>query len=828
MSSLVQDIRYAARTMRRSLSFTFIAVLCLALGIGATSTIFGIVDALFFRPPPGIGDPGRIVRPYITRDSGSMQARDYDAASFPDYLDIRDNARSLSGFAAFAGLTLSVGQGASAEHADGIEVTGNYFTVLRVRPALGRFFVAEEDNGPGSPPAAVISYRFWQRQFGGDPAVLGKRLLVDGHPYPIVGVAPPGFYGIDPGSPAIWIPFAQHQRLGNSVYHLTERMSMWIHMVGRLAPGVTQERAETDLGAIMRHAAESTPMLDPTPEVTLGPILAARGPSPSRQAQLSRWLALAAILVLAIACANAANLLLARAAARRKEVAIRLSVGAGRWRLVRQLLTESVLLALLGAGGGLLLAWWAVDLLPTFGLPPLHFFTHGRVLVFAVAAAVGCGMLFGLAPALWATRTDLAAAMKEGVREGMDRRSRLRSSLMVVQVALAVVLLTGAGLFVHSLRNVQAIQPGFDLTHLLHVSVDLKLAGYNDTASAAFYARAREAVSALPGVQGATVTTITPLAGGAFSWVFRVPDQETSSPDSGQGSADSSSPSGDFAPTTLMVGPDYFATLGTSILQGRDFRPSDRAASEPVVIVSEQFARHYWPRESAIGQCVDLGSKTKPKCYTVVGVVADAKYVQLEEKPRAAFFVPMAQAPFALAWDHSLLIRTPGDPEAVIPALRRSLQALAPNLPYIQAEPLTDVLRPELQRRLMAAAMFGVFGLVALMLAAIGLYGVVSYAVEQRTHEMGIRMALGAQQTHVLRLVIGQGAMLTVVGLVIGVVGAFAAARLITHFLFGVSATDPVTFAGVCLLLAAVAALASYLPARRATRVDPIIALRSE
>ena len=830
MNTIFRDVRYALRAMGRSPSFTFIAVLCLGLGIGATSTIFGIVDVLFFRPPEGVANPGSIVRPYIARDTGAIQTKAGGAprTSFPDYVDLRDNARSLSGLAAFTDIALSVGQGAEARHADGMEVTGNYFSVLGVRPVLGRFFVPEEDIGKGAPPAIVISHRYWQRAFGGDRSVIGKSILIDGHSYPIVGVAAVGFRGIDPGATDIWIPFSQDEKLGNGTDHLTNRLSIWVQMVGRVAPGASHEAASRELTAILTHAAESAPLLDPTPKLVLGPIFSARGPgSPgaTSTARLSLWLAIAAGLLLAIACANTANLLLARAATRRREIAIRLSIGASRSRIVRQLLTESVLLALLGAVLGVMLASWGSGLVAVDGLAELSFFAHGRVVAFAVTAAVLCGITFGLAPALWATRTELSIAMKEGAREGVDRRSRLRSSLMVLQVALAVMLLTGAGLFVHSLSNVQSIEPGFDADHVLRASLDLKTAGYNDTVATAFYDRAAQSLRELPGVRGVALAAMTPLSGYRYLIGFRVPgfdDPTTSDPALNLQSL----MSGD-APVSIVAGAGYFGAIGTPVVQGRDFSDGDRADSDPVVIVNQGFARHYWPGANPIGKCIDLGSAEKPECHTVVGVVADAKYTQIEEKQSRAFFVPTAQTETGHG-SRVLLIRTAGDPARSVEMIRRALQGLASNLPYADVETLTDVLRPQLQPRRLGAAMFGAFGVLALALAAVGLYGVISYAVTQRTHEVGIRLALGAQPTQVLRLVVRQGVLLTVFGLVLGIAGALAGARLITHFLFGVSATDPITFAGVCVALGAVAALASYIPARRAARVDPIIALRSE
>jgi putative ABC transport system permease protein len=483
-----------------------------------------------------------------------------------------------------------------------------------------------------------------------------------------------------------------------------------------------------------------------------------------------------------------------------------------------------MLLALFGAALGVLIASWGIGMIPAEGLPRLDFFARGRVLGFAVAAAVTCSLFFGLAPALWSTRADLAIAMKQGVREGVDRHSRIRSILMSTQVALAVVLLSGAGLFVHSLRNVQEVDPGFDLDHMLRVAIDLRTAGYTDTATAQFYERAVDALRETPGIRGAAVTTMTPLSGSMSITGFSVPGVDDAS------TADPTlnlrrMMSGDY-PISVTVGPEYFAATGTPVLQGRDFGAADRGGSSPVAIVNQSFASHYWPSESPVGKCIDIGTTDSAKCHTVVGVVANARYVLIEEADRQAFFLPITQ--LSGSHDRYILVRTTADPSTEIGTVRTALQRLDARLPYANIQTMSDVLRPQLQPRRLGAAMFGAFGVLALALAAIGLYGVISYAVSQRTHEVGIRLALGAQPAQVLRLVVRQGVVLTVIGLVIGIVAALAGSRLITHFLFGVDAADPITFVGVCVALGAVAALASYIPARRAARVDPIEALRTE
>jgi putative ABC transport system permease protein len=821
LETVIRDVRYALRSPRRTPGFTLTAVVCLGLGIGATSTVFGIVDALFFRPPPGLGDPAGIVRPYITVKSAHIFMDASGETSYPAYVEIRDNAHSLSGLAAYGDVTLSVGDGLDARREDGLVVSGNYFSVLRLRPAPGRFFVPGEDAGPGSPPVAVVSWAYWRGRLGGRSDVIGTRLELDGHWYTIVGVAPREFHGIDTGAPAVWVPVSHVADLGYPPDELQLRTSWWFRPVGRLASGVTRGQAQSELAPRFTRALRRAWGADIDPRIVLGPVLAARGPSPSTQARIARWLALAAVLLLAIACANAANLLLARAVTRRKELTVRLSLGAGRGRVVRQLLTESGLIALGATALGLLLARWGTAALPAVGLPSLSFFAHGRVLAFAVVVAVASVLLFGLAPAVAASQADLAAAVKEGAREGVDHRSRLRTTLMVAQVAVAAVLLVGAGLFVHSLRNVQSIRPGFDLDRLLMGSGDLATAGYSDTAAAAFFDRALDRLERLRGVQAVTLASSAPLSGGSSITAYSVPDGTSGAPASTLDLQQSMQGS---RAITVRVGPRYFATVGTPIVAGRDFTAQDRAGA-PVVIVNRAFAEHEWSGRSALGRCIDIGWKQDITCYRVVGVAADAKYVSLQERRRMVFFQPIQRDP---AESRLLLIRATGDPAALAPAVREALAGLDPRLPYVELKTLTDVLRPELQPRRLDASLFRVFGVLALLLAAVGLYGVVSYTVAQRTHELGVRMALGARRTQVLGLVMGRGVRLALTGLAIGVGVALAGTRFVTHLLYGVTATDPLTFAGVALLLFATATLASLVPGYRATRVEPVVALRVE
>jgi len=822
------DLSFAFRSLRRTPGFTAAAILCLALGIGATSTVFGIVDALFFRPPPGVGDPGAIVRPYINERAKYTMLNNSPHVSYLTYQAWRDGAKSLAGVAAFSPLGLSAGLGTAARHVGGYLVSGNFFSLLRVQPAAGRFFAAEDDAGPGSPPTAVISHSYWQSAYGGDPNVIGKQIVLDGHEYTIIGVAPTGFHGVDLDNGDVWITVSHAPLVGYPSMYLTSTNAFWLSVVARLAPGASRETARAEMESIYRHAGLTGAEKASAPSylrLSLGPILAARGPSTSDSARIARWLALAAALVLAIACANTANLLLARATVRRKEIAVRLSLGASRLRLTRQLLVESVVLAALGSCAGLALADWGSDLVPAMGLPPLSFFAHGRVLVFTSAAAIACGLLFGLAPAWAAIRADLSGALKEGAREGVDHRSRLRTALMIVQIALAVVLLTGAGMFVHSLRNTEAVNFGMDAQHLVAVSVDLSVVGYTDSASARFDELARQRLDALPGVRSASLATVVPVTGSIMVNDFRVPDAATPSHSLSDAADLMSAMTGPDAVLSWNGGADYFATLGTPIIAGRDFTAADVESNARVVIVNQAFATRMWPGKTALGHCVDMQDENnKWVCYSVVGVAANAKYSSIVETQRQSYWTPAT----ARNGSMNILVRTSGEPGAAVTSIRRALSSLAPGLPYIEVKPFTEVLRPQLEPRLLGASMFSVFGLLALVLAAIGLYGLMSYLVGQRTRELGLRMALGAQRRDVLAMVLRRALALTLGGLAIGLVGALASARLIAHLLYQVGAADPSSLVGVTAVLVATALGAAWLPAFRASRVDPMVALRAE
>jgi predicted permease len=826
------DLRYAARALRRNPWFTATAVLCLALGIGATSTVFGVVDALFFRPPLGVGDPAGLVRPYLTANGPRLHLI-AAGATLPESLleEIRDQSRAIAGIAGFTTLPVSVGLGRNAHPIDAQLVTENYFSVLRVRPALGRLLAADEPS-----PVAVVSFAYWREELGGDASAIGSSLILNGRTFTIVGVAPPRFRGIDggggqaiadfgprgdSGARGVWVPFAQRFELG--IPSGSAEPQFLLSTIARLDPGMPAQQARAELEALAQRALRDEYGADVEARLELGPLHFARGPNPLERAKIARWLAIAATLVLAIACANTANLLLTRAAVRRKEIGLRLSMGASRVRLVRQLLTEAALLALCGAALGVFLARWGAALVPLAGLPPLRFFADGRVLVFAAAVSVLSVAAFGTVPALVATRSDLAAAIKPGMHGGAEGgRPRARSALMVLQVALATLLLVGAGLFVHGLRNLLTIDTGMDLENLSIVSVDLQSAGYEDEAAARFFGRALAGLRRVPGVRDATTVLDPPLSGRLFVRPYSVP-----------GSASSAEP----PPTPLQImngagaiavpaGPHYFATLGTPVLEGRDFDEQDRQGGTGVTIVNRTFAEREWPGRSALGRCIDVGAREDAKCHTVVGVVADAKYVWISEpRQRAVFFLPLAQTETTR---RSLLIRTTAGVPGIAAGVRAALAELDPNLPYIDVQPLATRLHPYLDAPRLGASLFSAFGTMALVLAAIGLYGVVSYAVVQRRHELGVRMALGAQARDVLTLVVRQGMTLTLVGLAIGFACSLGAARPLVRHVYEVGPTDPLAFATVGVLFMAVGALASWIPARRAARLDPAVTLRNE
>jgi predicted permease len=809
METLLQDFRYAARTLCRSPGFTAVAVLTLALGIGANTTMFGVLDALFLSPPPEVHEPDRVKRIYIVRDEGNMQSPGGGPGSYPDYRDLRAGARSFSGVAGqFSPRDMSLGRGESAEQITGAIVTGGYFPTLGTRPARGRFFGPAEDSIPAA-PVAVVSHAFWRNRFEGSPEAIGREIFLEGKVYTVVGVAPEHFHGIDNEPTDVWVPTA----IAQGEDFLTNRNFIGLRLFGRLAPGSPVERATAEAAAVLRNAAESAEHLDPTPRVILASVKEALGPHRSQTATTALWLALVTGIVLLIACANVANLLLARATRRRREIGIRLALGAGPARLIGQLLTESMVLALLGGAAAVLVTAWSASLIRLFPLPPIPSLIDGRMLAFTFGASVLTGVLFGLLPALQASRVSLVPALKDGSPSGGPSRSRARLALLVGQMALSLVLLIGAGLLVRSAMEAQSVNSGMDVDRLLYVSVDLGDASYEAPAQEAFMTRALERLRALPGIARADLAQYAPLGGNAYAMRVEVPGLESRPEFEGGG------------PYVNFVGPDFFQTVGTPVLRGRAFTETDREGGPPVVVVNQRMADLYWPAGDALGGCMQIGDDA---CTEVVGVTQNIKHRLLEEAiPN--YYIPVAQQAGRGAWSSkTIILRTRGEPSAMIGEVQRAVQGLDPNLPFVSVLPATELLGPALQPFRLGATLFSLFGVLALVLAAIGLYGLVAFTVAQQTHEIGVRIALGAGRGDVLRLVVSRAMAFTLVGVGIGMAGAVGVTRFMQSLLYGVDTLDAVTFVAVPFLLITVALTASYLPARRATRVDPMVALRAE
>lgn len=812
----MNDLRYALRALARSPALSLAAVLTLALGIGANAAMFGVVDRLFFRPPAHVVDPDHVVRLYATTIMPHVGTNTMSIGTYPRYQDFRRRAQSFTAVAAYGGSSVSLGLGPQAERVTGQMVSASFFPLLGVRAAVGRFFMADEDSVGRAAHVAVLSQEFWERRFGGDRAVLGKTVQLGRTPYTVIGVAPRGFSGVDLSVPDVWLPItaAAPEVMGPGA--LSASGFFWLSgVIARLRPGVKPEAAAAEATTIYRGTFVQAG--DSSGVVSLESVHEALGPHVSNDVKLSVWLAATCAIVLLIACANVTNLLLARAVQRKREIAIRLALGASRGRLARQLVAESAVLAVLGGAAGVLITLWLGPAFSALLLPDATTVTAlgGRALLFTSVAVLATTLLVGVAPAYHASTPDLSSALKAGEREGSFQRSRVRTALLVGQVALAVVLLAGAGLFVGSLRHVQGQRFGFDADHLILASVDLQGQGYRRTAANALYEEMRQRVQRLAGVSGASLS-----AGHPFGWAFAVslfvPGLD-SLPEASSG-----------GPYVQAVTPDYFQTMGSAIRRGRGLLHTDVVGTQRVAVVNETMARLYWPGQEPLGKCLKIGKRTAP-CTEVVGVVEDARLNQVRDESVVQYFVPLAQADSASSLPiTALLVRTSGPADALIGAVRRAVQETATDLPYPSIDPMPRRYASQLRPWRLGSALLSLFGALGLSLAAVGLYGVLSYVVSQRTQEMGIRIALGAGRRQVLELVMGQALRVTAWGVMLGVACALAAGRAIASLLYGVTPHDPLVLSMVIVILGAVAALASYLPARRATKVDPMVALRYE
>jgi macrolide transport system ATP-binding/permease protein len=811
--TLVGDLRYGMRRLAKSPGFTAIAVLSLTLGIGANTAVFSLINTAVLQPLP-VERPDEIVSVTNAAARGI-----FSGFSYPNYRDYRDRNDVFDGLIAYRFAPLSVSHDGVNERLWGYVVSGNYFDVLGVRADRGRLIAPDDDRLPGAHPVAVVSYQSWRQRFGADPGIVGKDLLVNGQSYSIIGVAPEGFFGTEViAAPELWFPMAMQAQieLGNS--WLEERDVEPLSIQGRLEPGVTTAQADTALNAIAADLEREFPDANEGKRVVVTPP-GFLGAGAMRGAVLGFTSILMVVVAIALllACTNLANLLLARATDRRREIAVRLALGSSRARLVSQLMAESLLVAAVSGALGFLLASWLVDLAVAFKPPvevPLAFNLHldYRVLLFTCFVSLATGVLFGLLPSLQATKVDLLTALKDKSSFGGSRRSRLTSGLIVLQVALSLVLLVGGGLMIRALDRAQTMDLGYEPRNAVEVSFDLRLQGYDRDRGREFQKALLERVRSLPGVQYAGLVDLPPVdlhfSRTSIYVEGQLPEREGTAPRA----------------MISRVGPGYFQAIGTPMVRGRDFGDEDDANAAPVAIVNETFARRFWPGEDPLGKRFSFSNTGSPQ-VEIVGVVRDGKYAGLNEEPQPYVCRPISQSYTGAT---SLIVRSDGEPRRLLAAVRGEVSQLDPQLPLSSAKSLVERLAFPLLPARLAASVLGSLGLVALALAAIGIYGVMSYMVSSRTQEIGVRMALGARAADVLRLAIGQGMKLVLIGVAIGVAAAWALTRLMKILLFGISAADPLTYGGVVALLIGVALFACYVPARRATKIDPMIALRNE
>ncbi|MDP1891364.1 MAG: ABC transporter permease [Gemmatimonadaceae bacterium] len=810
VAALRQDLRFAGRMLVKSPLFTGMVVLTLALGIGLNTAVFSAIEAMLLRPLPGVREAGQLVQLYRT-----FPAMDYGSNSVPHFWDVRKRTTDVySGVAAWSFSMMSVGVEGRPVRLMGQMVSADYFSVLGVQAARGRTFVPAEDEGRGAHPVAVLSDAGWKNLFGGRDDVVGRTMLVNGQNVDVIGVAPAEFHGALPlVTPVMWMPLMQLAQLRpGSEGDFENRGNNFMSVVARLKPGVTTAQARARMTAIISELRAEFPDAYEKSEINLVPQSEAGIHPTMRGAQvaLSAVVMIVVGLLLLIACVNVANLFLARARDRAREMAIRLALGARRGELVRQLLVESLVFALVSGVAGLLVAAWTIglgnritfpsdlDFRPDLRLSPL-------VLAFSLGVTLVTGVLFGLAPALQATRPALIPALKGEAPAG-GSRSRMSRGLVVAQMALSLVLLICAGLFLVNLRNATTIDKGFVSDHVLMAEVDPGLQGYTRGASEDFYRRLTERLSANPGVRSVGFTNQVPLGIGSSDRSVQIPGY---TPAKGEG----------MSIYYASVSPGYFKTMGIPLLKGREFTAQDDSGSVRHVVVNQRFVDRFWPGQDAIGRTLS----TSRREYTVVGVVPTGKYVRLGEDPTAHMWFSQAQL-----WDAGMVavIRTTGDPDAFIGTLRSEVTALDANLPLSNIRSMDKYLGISLMPARLTGAALGVFGVLGLLLASVGMYGVMAYSVSQRTREIGIRMAIGAQAADVIRLVMRQGLTLVLIGTLIGLAGALAASRLLGAVLYGGNSLDLMTFTVVPVVLIAVAALASFVPARRAAQVDPMHALR--
>lgn len=822
MDNTLQDLRYALRLFLKSPGLTASAVLALALGIGANSAIFSVVNGVLLRPLAGVAEPDQLVTIEGTQNGRPANSR------YPDYVDYRDNNSSLAGLAAHCPTPLSFNNG-TPERLRGDLVSGNYFAVLGVKPALGRLITPEDDDQPGSHAVAVLGYGFWRRAFGSEPTVIGQGIKLNGYDFTIIGVAPRDFAGTETGgSYDVWIPIkmqvqAMPRTMGRNWFN--DRSAGWLGLFGRLKPKVSVEQAQAELATIAQELEQTYPMTNSGRGVS---VLSGLGLSSGDRASLGRLLTLllaAVMFLLLIACSNVSNLLLLRATSRTREIAVKQALGATRGRLIRQLLTEGLMLSFVAGGLGLLLAPWSAELIlafqePAYGLSGVNITTDARVLIFTAAISIVTAVAFGLAPAIRASRVDLVTSLKDGAPSSGHRKSRLQSNLVIAQIALSLVLLIGAGLAVRTMQAALSIDRGFDSEKMVLMSMDLTIRGYSPAKGQSFYEDLIKRVDALPGVVSSTLAKTVPPNDWSDRLSVFLPGEEPPL-DLLRARSDLG-----IRVDANRIAPNYFRTLGIPILVGREFTDGDRAGAIPVGIINEKLANRLWPGETAVGKllAVPFWDETRPPIQ-IIGVAGDTKHRSLLADMPMLIYLPELQAYDGRA---TLVARTNGDPKDLIPAIRDVVAELDKDLNLFAVKTMAEQIDSTLWQQRIAAGLIGVFGLLALGLSAIGIYGVISHSVAQRTREIGIRMALGADARGVRRMILRQGLILAMTGVLVGLAAAFALTRLMSSLLYGVSATDTITYVISSIVLVGVALGACIVPARRATKVDPMIALRCE
>jgi len=816
IENLLADVGYGLRMLRKSPGSTAAVVMALALGIGMNTTVFSFVNALLLRPPRRVEAPNTLVELWLhNRVASGIQG--YLPLTYPDYVYYRDHNQSFTGMLAFDGDPESViwnrfGEGQVVQ---GQLVSGNFFSVLGVNAFLGRTFLPEDDQTGNPQPVVVLGHSFWQQRLGSDPQIVGKSLLLNGTNFNVIGVAPSGFAGLLVAiEPDFWAPATMIEQVTRDSGRLTNRQAYWLLAVGRLKPGVDVTRARAEMNRLASVIEQDHPDTNKNLGATVFPAALVPGPYRGYVSAFTGLLMAVFALVLLIACVNAASLLLARATGRAREMAIRSALGAGRGRLIRQMLVESTLLSGLAGSAGLVLAYWTAPLLLALkpaSLPiTLRVPLDWRVLAFTASVSLFTGVAFGLTPALRSAKAQVAPILKDEAQSASYRKSRLRSFLMIGEIATCVVLLVGATLCVRSLVNASSIDPGFDTQRVAVLTLDPGSLGYSEAQVRSFYEQLSQHIGALPGVSSTSFVNHLPLGSAR---------EQSSAIEGNRSAAGQNGVSVD----VLRVAPGYFETMGIPLLRGRDFIPKESESSNQALagaaIINDAMAAKLWPNQDPVGRRIRLGEDTS---LEIIGLVKTGKYRTLGEEPIPLVYLPR------LPSRRTLVVRTSGDPTALLDTIRREIQTVDPNIAATDLETMQQYMTLPLFPARTTGLLLGASGILALVLTCIGLFGVISYIVSQRTHEIGVRMALGARRVDVLKLVFGHGFAVTSIGLAVGLAAAFGVSRFLSSLLYGIRPNDPVTLLGVSLGLALVTFLACYLPARRAMRVDPMVALRYE